>query len=310
MYYRNFMSFRRWYSLLRDAVQAFQADKAPRLAAALSYYAIFSIAPMLFFVLAVGNSFLASENIREQLFRFLTENLNEDAVKFVQSMIPSGESLKQSSLLASGVGFVVLFMGATGLFTQLKTMLNEIWKVPDEQVQGIKPMLLGRVQAFGLILAFGIVIIVFLAANTYFSAIAEQLGEWLGLGHLGIWLVRLTTLSLGVVLLTFMFAAIYAILPNVHLNWRQTLAGGFVTAVLFNIGQIAIGYYLAKFSPVSTFGAASSLVVLLLWINFSSMVFFFGAEITWVYTQNHAEQKRAEQKNSEDPDDVDGHTEK
>ena len=269
-------------SLLRESALAFSQDKAPRLAAAIAYYAIFAIAPLLFFVLAVASGLLTNANVQERLFDFLAQNLNQSAVEFVKGIVPEGNRLQQSTLLASIVGFVTLFMGSTGLFVQLQDALNTLWGAEPAPGNGVLNVIKSRLISFGLVLLIGVIIIAFLIGNTYLSAIAEQLGETIGLGTL---FVRVATFVVSAGILTVVFAALYKTLPNVRLQWREVWIGGAITSVLFAIGQIGIGLYLGRAAPGSAFGAAGSLVVLLLWIYFSSMIFFFGAEVTWVYSQ-------------------------
>ncbi|GGL71921.1 hypothetical protein GCM10010840_07530 [Deinococcus aerolatus] len=269
-------------TLLRDSALAFSQDKAPRLAAAIAYYAIFAIAPLLFFVLAVASGLLANVDVQERLFEFLAENLNQSAVEFVKGIVPDGSRLQQSTLLASIAGFVTLFMGSTGLFVQLQDALNTLWGAEPATGNGILNVIKSRLVSFGLVLLIGVIIIAFLIGNTYLAAFAEQLGEMIGLGT---FFVRVATFVVSAGILTVVFAALYKVLPNVRLEWREVWIGSAITSVLFTVGQLGIGLYLGQFAPGSAFGAAGSLVLLLLWIYFSSMVFFFGAEVTWVYSQ-------------------------
>ena len=270
------------FTLLRDSALAFSQDKAPRLAAAIAYYAIFAIAPLLFFVLAVASGLLANVDVQERLFEFLAENLNQSAVEFVKGIVPDGSRLQQSTLLASIAGFVTLFMGSTGLFVQLQDALNTLWGAEPATGNGILNVIKSRLVSFGLVLLIGVIIIAFLIGNTYLAAFAEQLGQVIGLGT---FFVRVATFVVSAGILTVVFAALYKVLPNVRLEWREVWIGSAITSVLFTVGQLAIGLYLGQFAPGSAFGAAGSLVLLLLWIYFSSMVFFFGAEVTWVYSQ-------------------------
>ncbi|QFP76529.1 YihY/virulence factor BrkB family protein [Deinococcus sp. AJ005] len=270
------------FTLLREAALAFSQDKAPRLAAALAYYAIFAIAPLLFFVLAVASGLLSNANVQERLFEFLAANLNQSAVEFVKGIVPDGSKLQQSTLLASIAGFVTLFMGSTGLFVQLQDALNTLWGAEPPKGNGILNVIKSRLLSFALVIGIGVIIIAFLIGNTYLSAIAEQLGEAIGLGTL---FVRVATFVVSAGILTLVFAALYKTLPNVKLQWKEVWVGSAITSVLFTLGQLAIGIYLGRAAPGSAFGAAGSLVLLLLWIYFSSMVFFFGAEVTWVYSQ-------------------------
>ncbi|WP_102125277.1 YihY/virulence factor BrkB family protein [Deinococcus planocerae] len=272
------------FPLIREAALAFGQDKAPRLAAAVAYYSIFAIAPMLFFALAVASGLLANVNVQERLFEFLGQNLNESAVEFVQGILPQGSQLRQSSLWASVLGFGTLFMGATGLFVQVQDALNTLWGAEPGPLGGVWNVVKARLKAFALILGFGVVIIAFLIGNTYLSAVAQDLGDTIGAGA---FFVRLMTLVVGLGVLTLVFAAVFKVLPNVRLQWREVWVGSVVTAALFTLGQLAISWYLGRFAPGSAFGVAGSLVVLLLWIYYSAMIFFFGAEVTWVYSQKY-----------------------
>lgn len=272
------------FGLLRDAALAFGEDKAPRLAAAVAYYSIFAIAPMLFFALSVASGLLANANVQERLFEFLAQNLNQSAVEFVKGIIPSGERLQQSSLWASVIGFGTLFMGATGLFVQIQDALNTLWGAEPGPQNGVVTMLKTRLIAFLMVLGFGIVIIGFLVGNTYLSAFAEQIGAAIGMGA---FFVRVATLLVSVGVLSLVFAAIYKFLPNVRLQWREVWVGSAITATFFALGQVALALYLGRAAPGSAFGAAGSLVIMLLAVYYSAMIFFYGAEVTWVYSQKY-----------------------
>lgn len=272
------------FTLIREAALAFGQDKAPRLAAAVAYYSIFAIAPLLFFALAVASGLLANVDVQDRLFDFLAENINESAVEFVKGILPSGSQLQQSSLWASIIGFATLFMGATGLFVQVQDALNTLWGAEPGPLGGVFNVVKARLKAFVLILGFGVVIIAFLIGNTYLSAIAQELGNAIGMGA---FFVRLVTLVVSVGVLTLVFAGVFKVLPNVKLQWREVWVGSAVTALLFALGQLALSWYLARFAPGSAFGAAGALVILLVWIYYSGMIFFFGAEVTWVYSQKY-----------------------
>lgn len=272
------------FALLRTALLAFSQDKAARMAAALSYQSMFALAPMLFLVLAVAAGVLTNVDVQKQLFQFLSQNLSESAATFVQGIIPSGNKLQQSSLVASLLGFGTLFMGSTSLFVQLQDSLNTLWGAEPGPGQGLLNTLKTRLISFLMILLIGVVVIGFLVGNIYLTAAAQQLGAQFGLGAV---FARLATFAVGVGLLTLVFAAIYKWLPSVHLEWREVWFGAALTALLFTLGQLLISWYLGRFAPGSAFGAAGALVVLLVWMNYSAMIFFFGAELTWVYSQKH-----------------------
>lgn len=272
------------FTLLRDAFLAFGQDKAPRLAAAIAYYAMFSLAPLLLLAVLVAGQFLSSGTVLDDLFGpagIVAQNLGLEAADFLRGLIDT-DALQKGSVIATIAAFVTLFMGATGLFVQLQDALNSMWGADPGPPQGIVNVLWTRVKSFLMILAIGLLLIAFLGVNTYLSAIAQRLGDTIGAGA---FFVRAGTALLSVLFLAPVFAGIYKVLPDVKLEWREVWVGGFFTSTLFTLGQLGIGLYLAQAAPDSAFGAAGTLIVLLLWIYYSAMIFFFGAEVTWVYSQ-------------------------
>jgi membrane protein len=272
------------FTLLREAFLAFGQDKAPRLAAAIAYYAMFSIAPLLLLAVAVAGRFLTDSAVLDQLFGpagLVSQNLGSDTAEFLRGLIKP-DSLLKGSLVATIAAFVTLFMGATGLFVQVQDALNSMWGADPAPPQGIVNILWTRVKSFLMIIAIGLLLIVFLGLNTYLSAIAQTLGDTIGAGA---FFVRLGTALLSTLFLAPVFAGVYKVLPDVKLQWHEVWVGGFFTSTLFTLGQLGIGLYLGQAAPGSAFGAAATLIVLLLWIYYSAMIFFFGAEVTWVYSQ-------------------------
>ncbi|GAA5513698.1 hypothetical protein Dcar01_02443 [Deinococcus carri] len=281
------MKFSDLWTLIREAALAFGQDKAPRLAAAIAYYALFSIAPLLLFAVAIAGFFLSDQQVVQQLVgpeSTIAQNVGQDTAAFLRSLVSNQEGIQRGSLVASIVGFVTLFMGATGLFVQLQDALSSMWGADPPPPGGFLKIVQTRVVSFGLILGIGLILIAFLGLNTYLSAIAQHLGDRIGAGA---FFVRAGTALLSVLLLTPVFALIYKFLPAVKLQWREVWVGSAVTALLFTLGQLAIGLYLGRAAPGSVFGVAGSLVVLMLWLYYSAMIFFFGAEVTWVYSQKY-----------------------
>lgn len=273
------------FFILKDAAIAFGQDRAPRLAAAIAYYAIFSIAPILFLAVVLIGSFLSDVNFVEKVFSesgALVQTIGIDAANALRDMIPSEEVIKKSTTTASVIGFGTLFMGATGLFVQLQDALNTMWGADPPPPQSVGDMIKTRIISFFMILTIGVLLLGFLALNTYLSAIAKNLGDQIGAGAIA---VRILTFSLSTLFLTPVFAAIYKLLPSIKIEWREVMTGGAITAFLFTVGQLIIGGYLGRTSGSSALGAAGTLLALLTWIYYSAMIFFFGAEVTWVYSQ-------------------------
>ncbi len=273
-----------FFALIRDAALAFGQDKAPRLSAAIAYYAIFSLSPILLFAVVIAGNFLTNADVINQLFgpeSSISQNLGPEAAAFLKTLLPDPNSLHKSSRIATAVAFGVTFMGATGLFVQLQDALNSLWGADSKPGGGILAMIKTRFLAFLMILAIGILLLAFFVFNTYLSAIATNLGG------LGAFVVRLLTFVVSVLFLTPIFAGIYKFLPDVKLEWREVWVGGVFTTALFTLGQIVISIYFGRAAPASVFGAAGSLVLFLLWMYYSAMIFFFGAEVTWVYSQKY-----------------------
>lgn len=277
------MKFSDLFGLLRDAVTAFGQDRAPRLAAAIAYYAIFAIAPLLVLLVAVASYVLAGSDVQDTLLNYVQTNLNlgPGPVNYLRETLVN-TNWQRSSLLATLIGLGTLFLTATGLFAQLQDALNSLWGADPPPTSGAWNIVRTRLIAFALVLFFGALIVAFLVGNTLLSALATRLGDTIGFGA---FFARLATFFLSTGLFTLVFATVYKYLPDVKLQWRETWVGAMVTASLFTLGQILIGFYFARFSPGSAFGAASTPIILLLWVYFSAQIFFFGAEVTWVYSQ-------------------------
>jgi membrane protein len=276
------------FGLLRDAYLAFMQDNAPRLAAALAYYAFSAIAPLLFLVTVVAGYFLGQNHVRTQLLQGLRTNLGDKIATFIAGLLPtlSGSNLTWASVIVAAT----VFLTATGLFVQLQGSLNTLWGSehpagkPPTLLQNIWLLVKTRLIAFALVLVFGALIIVFLVGNTILAAVATRIGSVIGFGA---FFVRVGTFVLSTLLFTLVFAFIFRFLPSVKLQWREVWVGSAVTAALFTLGQVLIGLYFGRIAGTSPYGAAGALFLMLLWIYYSSMIVFFGAEVTWVFSQQY-----------------------
>jgi membrane protein len=256
-------------------------DGAPRMGAALSYYTVFSLAPLLVVVIAVAGLFFGDAATRGQIFEQVQGVLGPDAAALIQSMIQkAGES--RSGVVASIVGVATLLLGATGVLMELRAALNTIWKVRPRTGRKWTTLLRERLLSFGVILAFGFILIVSLALSAVLSAMGSKLDDivpgWVVLGYV---------LNYGVsFLVVALFAAtLFKLLPEAKVAWQDVWIGSLVTSALFHVGKWLIGLYLGKASVGSPFGAAGSLAVLLVWIYYSSQIFLLGAEFTHAYAE-------------------------
>jgi len=268
-----------WAHLFKTSASEWSNDKAPRLGAALSYYTIFSLAPLLLLVVAVAGLALGREAAEGKIVEQLSGLIGREAGATIQSMIAKSDQ-KGGGILATAIGLVTLVAGATGVLIELQDALNTVWKVIPKPGRGIKGIIRDRLLSFGIVLGFGFLLLVSLVL----SAAVAMLDSWIG-GFIPGWVIAGYILSYGlsVGLVALVLAAIFKILPDVKISWGDVWVGALVTSVLFHLGKFGISTYIGKASVGSTFGAAGSLAVLLVWIYYSSQIVLFGAEFTRVY---------------------------
>jgi membrane protein len=270
-------------SLTKQAVSAWIDDYAPSMGAALSYYTVFSIAPLLLIAISVAGLAFGVEAARGEVVAQLRGLMGDAAAQAVQGMLESANKPGQG-LVSTLIGSALLIVGATTVFGELQAALDRIWRAPERiRDGGIWSLLRARLLSFSMILAIGFLLLV----SLLISAALAAFGRWLGPAFLG-WEIaaNLVNFIISFTLVTGMFALVYKVMPRVHVAWRDVWIGAVVTAALFNIGKLLIGLYIGKSGVTSVFGAAGSLAVLLLWVYFSAQIFLLGAEFTWVYAHN------------------------
>lgn len=265
--------------MVKETFTEWSNDNAPRLGAALSYYTIFSLAPVLILVIAVSGIFLGREAAQGQIVDELSGVFGKEAAELVQSaVVKAGE--RKSGILASVLGLLTLLIGATGVMIELQGALNTVWKVIPKPGRGLKGFIKDRVLSLALVLSLGFLLLVSLVA----SAGLEAMSKWMG-GFLPGWVVLGYVLNYGVSIgvIALLMAMIFKVLPDAKVAWKDVWIGAGVTSVLFHAGKYAIGLYIGRASVASAFGAAGSLAVLLVWIYYSSQIILLGAEFTRAY---------------------------
>jgi membrane protein len=268
---------RQMFGLLKQAVSSWSADYAPSMGAALSYYTLFSIAPLLLIVISVAGLIFGDDAVRGEVFGQLQGILGADGAKAVEDMLQS-VSKTGEGIVATVTGVAVLLLGATTVFGELQNALDRIWRAPArEQSSGWWSLLRTRLLSFGMVLGIAFLLMVSLVL----SAAVSALGKWFGGGAEA--LVHTLELALSFGLMTVLFALIYKFIPRVHIAWHDVWIGAAVTALLLSVGKFLIGLYLGKSAVASSFGAAGSLVVLMVWVYYAAQIFLLGAEFTWVY---------------------------
>ena len=272
-----------FWTLTKDAFsQWWNEDRPFELAAALAYYTLFSLAPMLVIAVSVAGFFFGREAAQNQIVETLSGFVGKDAGVVIQTMIENASKQQSSdSIFAVLVGVALLLFGAGGVVGQLQSSLNMIWGVEPRPDRGIVGFIRERFISYGMVLGVGFLLLVSLVVTAALSAFDQFLEGSIPAGAGFLLQAVHFVVSLG--LIAFMFAAIYRFMPDGRIAWRDVAVGGILTALLFNIGKFFIGLYLGQSSATSVYGAAGSLATLLLWIYYSSLIFFFGAELTQVY---------------------------
>ena len=268
------------WSLVRKAGSAWIDDYAPSMGAALSYYTVFSLAPMLLIVIGVAGLLFGDQAARGALFGELDGMMGPDAAAAVQGLLANASKPAQG-VLSSAIGVAVLLVGATSVFGELQDSLDRIWRVPArDKAAGLWALLRSRLLSFGMILGIAFLLMVSLVV----SAVVAAVGKWWG-GAFGEWELpaQVLTFVFGFVVTAVGFALIYKLMPRADVQWRDVWIGAFVTSFLFSLGRFLISLYVGKSGIASSFGAAGSLVLVFVWVYYSAQIFLLGAEFTWAY---------------------------
>jgi membrane protein len=276
------------WSLFKQAVGAWSDDYAPSMGAALSYYTLFSIAPLLLIVIALAGWFFGDAAVRGELAAGLEALMGEESAKAIEGMIASA-ARPTEGIVATMVGVVVLLLGATTVFGELQNDLDRIWRAPvQRKTGGVWSVLRSRLTSIGMIISIAFLLMVSLV----FDAALQLIGRMWGTGAWQTFAQALNTVvSFG--LTTTVFALIYKLMPRARIEWRDVWVGAAVTAVLFTVGKFLIGLYIGRSAVASSFGAAGSLAVVMIWVYYSAQIFLLGAEFTWVYAHRHGSRQPA-----------------
>ena len=274
-------SLKTWWTLVKASVSSWLDDYAPSMGAALSYYTVFSLAPLLLIVVSVAGLVFGEDAVRGELFAQLQGLMGADAAKAIQGLLASVNK-PSHGIVGTVVGIALLVFGATTVFGELQDALDRIWRAPARKKGGLWSLLRARLLSFGMILGLAFLLMVSLVLGAAISA----LGKWWGPAFGG-WetLLQIVNLLVGFGLTMVVFAMIYKMMPRVKVQWHDVWLGAFVTSLLFTIGKFLIGLYIGKSGVASGFGAAGSLVVVFIWVYYSAQIFLLGAEFTWVYAR-------------------------
>jgi membrane protein len=284
------MSPKQVLRLLREAFQAWNRDKASRLAAALAYYTIFSIAPLLILVIAIAGLFFDRAAVQEQIMGQLQTLVGSNGATFLQDVLENANRPGETSgWIASLISIILLLIGATGVLTQLQIALNTVWNVEARPEEGFRNILRKRLLSLGMILGIGFIILVSLVMSSviagfsdYFQSIAPGLDT----------LIQVVNFLVSFGITTLLFALIFKFMPDVIVSWGDVWFGAIATAILFSLGKFIIGLYLGNSGFGSAYGAAGSVVIFLFWVFYSAQILFYGAELTQVFAHRFGSQIR------------------
>lgn len=267
--------------LLKETLAEWNKDKVSRLAAALAYYTVFSLAPLLIIVIAIAGSVFGEEAARGEIVAQIQGLVGKDGAEFIQTAIKNARKPDEINF-ASAISVVVLLFGATGVFAELQDALNTVWEVQPKPERGLLNVIRNRFLSFTMILGVGFLLLVSLVLSAILAAVFNFFGHYLPFISS---FLQLGTFILSLIITTFLFAGIYKVLPDVKISWSDVWIGAIITSLLFSLGRYVLGQYLGNSSFGSTYGAAGSLVVILAWVFYAAQILFLGAEFTQVYSR-------------------------
>jgi membrane protein len=276
------MTLRRLWAVLKRALSGWWNDNVPHLGAALSYYTLFSLAPILVVAISIAGLAFGAEAVRGEIVGQIDGLVGREGAMAVQAML-EGAAKPSSSVPATIIGVITFFLGATGAFLELQTALNAIWRVkPKESGSFLRALIIDRFISFGLVVGVGFLMLTSLLVSAGLAALHTYMGETFPGGAV-LWEGVNLLISLAVI--SILFATVFKVLPDVDLAWRDVWVGGLVTAGLFTVGKFLIGLYLGTSAFASSYGAAGSVIVLLVWVYYSAQIILLGAEFTREYVK-------------------------
>ncbi|HEY8916241.1 MAG TPA: YihY/virulence factor BrkB family protein [Chitinophaga sp.] len=273
-------SIRDFWKVLRHTGQSFGKDQVLRLSASLAFYTVFSLGPMMIVIIFLADLFLGREAVEGRIYTQVSGLIGSKAALQIQEVMKNA-TLDSANVFTAAVGFIALLIGATTIFTEIQETINSMWRLKVKYRKGLVQLLLSRLLSFSLVLGLGFLLLVSLMINALVEGFMDQLREHFP--HTAIMLFYITNLVLTFVIIWFLFGIIYKVLPDALIRWKDVAVGAFFTTLLFMLGKFIITFYIGRSNIGSAYGAAGSLVVLLLWIYYSAIILYVGAEFTKFY---------------------------
>jgi membrane protein len=279
---RRFGKLGDYWRIIKQSGSDFMDDKVLKLSASLAYYTIFSVAPMLIIIIFLCDLFLGKEAIENNVYDQIKGLVGSDAAVQIQDMIKNA-TLSPDAGWATILGGVTLVIGATGVFAEIQDSINLIWRLKAKPKKGLLKMLLNRLLSFSLVVSMGFILLVSLVVNGLMELLNKRLA--ILFPELAVVTIYVLNMAITVIVITSLFAIIFKVLPDARIRWKDVLVGSITTALLFMLGKFGIGYYLGASHINSSYGAAGSIVIILLWVYYSAAILYFGAVFTRVYIQ-------------------------
>lgn len=277
----RFPQFKYLFVLFWKAIPAYMDRNIPALGAALAFYTIFAIAPLFLIAVSLAGLCFGDEAAKHELFGQLSQLVGTKGADALEEMVAAANRPKASTI-ATVIGFITLFIGATSVFVQLQDSLNTVWNVKRIPGRSLRHFILDRLLSFAMMAAIAFLLLVSLVLNAVLSAIGHFMHGAVPGNEVILQIINFVV-SLGVI--TLLFAAIFKILPDVRIRWHDTWIGALVTALLFDLGKFLLGFYLGRSSVSSAYGAAGSFIIVLMWVYYSSQILLFGAKYTELYAK-------------------------
>lgn len=270
------------FTLLSDSFSEFMNDNGLKLSAALSYYTVFSLAPMLLVIISVLSIFFGRDAIQGELFDQIRGLVGDNAAAQLQEILKNAQVSNKSGV-AAAIGIGTLLIGATGVFAEIQDSINYIWSIKSKPKKGWLQYLKNRLLSFSIILTLGFLLLVSLGVNAMVDLLSSRLQQYFS--EASVVLFYIVNLAVVLAIITALFAVIFKVLPDGFLRWKECLVGAVFTAVLFLVGKFVITFYIGKADLGATYGTSASIVILLTWVYYSSIILYFGAEFTKVYAK-------------------------
>jgi membrane protein len=270
------------WRMLRETADEWVGDKAPRMGAALAYYAIFSVAPLLLIAISIAAAVFGEEAARNDLHKQIGDTVGKSVAGAIEEVLGNVHR-SGGGLLGTAVGVVILLFGASGVFTELQGALNTIWRVKPKPGSGVWGVVRNRLVSFFVVFGTGFFLLASLVLSAVLEGLERAVGERLAGGE---WLWWRVNVAVSFAVVAVLFAMIYKLLPDTNVGWRDVWLGAVIAALLFTVGKYVIGVYLARGAVESAFGAAGSVIVILTWVYYSSQILLFGAEFTRVHARH------------------------